>query len=398
MIKQTNGGLKMANSFGEGLGNILQNKLLLQYIAGAGDDISAGRGLGASVNAITQQNIQAQNADKKLKTFLAQLLGPDGMKATFSNKGINLTVPSDVLQGTGESGLGKDTAASSGTAPVAPTTPPVVPTAAPSVGGGSSVVNPFIVSDSSPSDLAGLSSQDIYGALGGALSTAQMKQDIPYKDMLMKNIKSEIEHRNIKSIDPLDRPFAINALGKEEGTTLREWNALPKDEQDYQIFLVGEKQVPGTKPLTRQEFKLLTPTEHERLINKFRTDKKFREAELEWRKAGATNFSLGDAVAKKEALDAAEARSTVMKPDFMAKIEKGLGKLDVWKFDNQEAIANVKKQYPKLTDAEAAIAARQKAILVQADTEIKQAYPDAVFNGKGWYSGNKLIRSNPYAR
>jgi hypothetical protein len=212
----------------------------------------------------------------------------------------------------------------------------------------------------------------------------------------LAEVQAEAALRN--GVDPLDRPFAINALGKEGGTTLREWNALPKDEQDYQIFLVGEKQVPGTKPLTRQEFKALTPTEHERLINKFRTDKGFKEAELEWRRSGATNFSLGDAVAKKEALDAAEARSIVMKPDFMIKIEKGLGKPDVWRYDNASAIEAVKKQYPKLTNAEAATAARQKAILVQADTEIKQAYPDAVFNGKGWYSGNKLIRSNPYAR
>ena len=82
-----------------GLGALLQNKLFLQYLSGIGADISAGGSGIAGANAITQQNIQAQNYMKLLKEILAgggklnvgeekaSLLIPKGSLTEWLNKG-----------------------------------------------------------------------------------------------------------------------------------------------------------------------------------------------------------------------------------------------------------------------------------------------------------------------
>ena len=82
-----------------GLDALLQNKLFLQYLSGVGADISAGGTGAAAANAITQQNIQAQNYMKLLKEILAgggklnvgeekaSLLIPKGSLAEWLGKG-----------------------------------------------------------------------------------------------------------------------------------------------------------------------------------------------------------------------------------------------------------------------------------------------------------------------
>jgi hypothetical protein len=42
------------------LSSLLQNKLLLQYMAGAGDALQQGQPIGPALNQITQKNIAAQ--------------------------------------------------------------------------------------------------------------------------------------------------------------------------------------------------------------------------------------------------------------------------------------------------------------------------------------------------
>ena len=81
-----------------GLGSLLENKLFLQYLAGAGADISAGNPIGQNVNAITQQNIQSQNFAK----MLAKMMGK-GIDFKSDEKGL-VTIkgePGNVLGGDG---------------------------------------------------------------------------------------------------------------------------------------------------------------------------------------------------------------------------------------------------------------------------------------------------------
>lgn len=81
-----------------GLTNLLQNKLFLQYLAGAGADISAGNPLMTNVNAITQQNIQSQNFMKLLQNMLGGEI-PEGGKMTMDSKGMKMDIPSSALKG-----------------------------------------------------------------------------------------------------------------------------------------------------------------------------------------------------------------------------------------------------------------------------------------------------------
>ena len=142
----------------EGLSNLLQNKLFLQYLSGAGADIASGQPIGQNVNAITQQNIAAQN----MMGLLAKMLKgevPEGGKITIDNKGTKIQVPNNQsVQQPSTGGLQSD------------------------VSIGQSKLEDFAklstflrpssgqLENISPGDLAGLSTSDISQALQGALS------------------------------------------------------------------------------------------------------------------------------------------------------------------------------------------------------------------------------------
>ena len=76
------------------MANPLDNMLLLQYLAGAGQDIGSGNAVGTNVNAITQQNIQSRNFMKLLQKMLSGQGVPEGGKMTMDSKGTKIEVPS----------------------------------------------------------------------------------------------------------------------------------------------------------------------------------------------------------------------------------------------------------------------------------------------------------------
>jgi len=98
-----------------GLSNLFQNKLFLQYLAGAGQDIASGEAIGTNVNAITQKAIAAQNYPKQqayyLKLLSEMLRGkvPEGGKVVTDSKGVKIDVPASalnqVMQGTQPGGV-----------------------------------------------------------------------------------------------------------------------------------------------------------------------------------------------------------------------------------------------------------------------------------------------------
>jgi len=173
----------MDNSILDKVGNILNNKLFLQYLSAAGADISAEKGLGPNVNAVTQQNIQAQNMMKLMKQFL----GPDGSKATFSKDGVKINIPQDspIMS----SFLSGDETPKSTPIPEAstqipstqqPTTQPTstqpIPTQpTPAQPERNIVQNPFN-SGFSAADLAGLTPQDISAAFAYKMKQAEMSK------------------------------------------------------------------------------------------------------------------------------------------------------------------------------------------------------------------------------
>lgn len=70
------------------MNNLFDNKLFLQYLAAAGQDIMSGNPLGTNVNQVTMQNIAAQNYAGLLKKLLA-----GGGSVQMDSKGTKLNIP-----------------------------------------------------------------------------------------------------------------------------------------------------------------------------------------------------------------------------------------------------------------------------------------------------------------
>lgn len=188
------------------IGSLFQNKLFLQLLSSAGNDLMTGSG-GAKFNEGVQGNIATQNMAKLMKT----LLSPDGTKATISKEGVNLTVPKETEMF--KSLLGGATPFSADMS-LAPNSGGVIPRGA--IGGGfnqelfnsqtpeqrrasfddrwgggpsmystntTSTLNPFVegqsgsaVPDIPAADLAGLSPQILASAMGLKQQQEQLKQ------------------------------------------------------------------------------------------------------------------------------------------------------------------------------------------------------------------------------
>lgn len=147
------------------LGGIMP--MLVQYMSAAGQDIGAGKPLGANVNAATQKNLAAQSQAKMLQKILA-----GGGKITMDGQKFNISGHPDLLKegGAATGGSPTGTGASTGTGSVAGETTNAPQTAASVMGQilqGNTTLNP----PSSPlgninaNDLVGLTPENISAAL-----------------------------------------------------------------------------------------------------------------------------------------------------------------------------------------------------------------------------------------
>lgn len=388
------GGFKMAENTETGL---LQNKLFLQYLAGLGADLSAAgadtsKGFQpTNVNAITQQNIQSQNMMKLLKS----LLGPDGTKATFSNTGINLTIPkesqmfSNILQGTGEGGVWEGMAPPLGA-------PKIQPNQASMQGGGSTVVNPFVENQSSfdisPSDLAGLTTQDISTVLGMKMKRDENIADSAYKAKLMENIDSEIEARRPK--------FEIPGIGAVNASQYMDWLKLNNEKKPNEAKLYEYAIAQGFKG-SFEDFENRTKTTHMKdyeaaVQGGYKGD--FNTWLTQLAKAGAIN--LGAEIEKKKALGGVQSQLDVMSPDYARNIISKTVGVKGWEYDNMSAIDDIVKKHPNLSQDQATQALKMATVRSTMDREIKQAFSDkeVQYAKDGWYVDGKLVVRDPYAK
>lgn len=376
---------------------LLQNKLFLQYLAGLGADLSAAgadtsKGFQpTNVNAITQQNIQSQNMMKLLKL----LLGPDGTKATFSNTGINLTIPkesqmlSNILQGTGEGGVWEGMAPPLGA-------PKIQPNQASMQGGGSTVVNPFVENQSSfdisPSDLAGLTTQDISTVLGMKMKRDENIADSAYKAKLMENIDSEIEARRPK--------FEIPGIGAVNASQYMDWLRLNNEKKPNEAKLYEYAIAQGFKG-SFEDFENRTKTTHMKdyeaaVQGGYKGD--FNTWLTQLAKAGAIN--LGAEIEKKKALGGVQSQLDVMSPDYVRNLIDKTVNQKGWEYDNASAIEDIIKSHPNLTQSQAAQALKMATVRSTMDREIKQAFSgqEVIYSKDGWYVDGKLVVRDPYAK
>ena len=279
--------------------NLLQNKLFLQYLSGAGAAVAQGDSPAGALNAITQQNIGAQSQAGLIDLFRKMLAGGvPGGKAVMSDKGLNLTVPPEALtpKAGGEGSMGG--ISMSDLQPAALTSNQPTGAGVSNLPTGqqgnyfSNLLNPSVSQpDISPSDLAGLSAQDVSSALSGAIGIENLNQS---------SILNQVRMMKALEKDPLDVIYPIPHAETGEMTT-RQWNELPASEKEFSAYVQTARKIGAPKEeLTRKFFSTLEPTEREQFARAAMEDPELMSAAKELAKSGATRISIGEKMAEKK--------------------------------------------------------------------------------------------------
>lgn len=153
--------------------------MLVQYLSAAGQDIGAGKPLGANVNAATQKNLAAQSQAKMLQKILA-----GGGKISMDGQKFNISGHPDLLKEGGAMGGGEATGTGAGTkpgsAPAETTNTPQTGTSIMSqILGGNTTPNPTAspLGNITANDLVGLTPENISGALALKQNQDKLSQE-----------------------------------------------------------------------------------------------------------------------------------------------------------------------------------------------------------------------------
>lgn len=423
-LLQGAGGGGGGGGFMSGLGNLLQNKLFLQYLSAAGQDIGSGNAIGTNVNAVTQQNISAQNYMKLLKRMLAGDIPTDG-KLEMDADGMKLKVPKSALNTGVETPFGASAGTSSMPSPSPDFTKYMTPQAkqlpfgqggSPNYGG---LLNPFgsSQSDISAADLAGVSPDMISQALqlkqsGEALRLRTMSEigDLLYKQGMLEHqgrqedtAKFGAETSRINAMRQLARdfrsaPLEVPGMGE---LTLDTWQALDTKTRAYAYYAYNAKQS-GKEALDYNAWeKQMDPTGLERLFEQAEKDPAFKEFLFEYKRAGAARINVSPYERAKET-GQAEKELDVTAPDFAGKVVKSFtaNQMDSYSWNYPDGAEEYAKE-KGLSSEQAVNAIQQLKVLKEMDKRIKQAYLGKGIVTKdsgGWYLDGKLIVKDPYAR
>ena len=274
------------------LESLAGNKLLLQYLSAAGQDIGAGKPIGANVHAVTQQNIAAQNYSKLLKTLLA-----GGGKVTADKDNITIKHPVNALGG-GQTG-GTATPGAEGpadrslTAPTVPKETDSTSALTNMLTGNLDTVNPSAspLGNISGADLAGLTPQDIGSALGLKLKTQELEQSSISNLLKRANEAERLKIEAAKTHDTADiKNFEYAVKQGYTGTF---------DEFKNSTDTAGIK-----------EYKLAVSQGYKGTIEQWKTD---------LAKASRTQINIGEKVEQAEAMADVKARKYFTDPEGLNK-------------------------------------------------------------------------------
>ena len=281
--------------------SLLQNKLFLQYLSGAGSAIASGQPVGPALNSITQQNIAAQNYAKLLQRMLGGDV-PKGGKVVHSDKDTTIVLPKSELS-TDQQGASVSAQPSNA----------VVPS------GGTP--NPFDYSQSGipAADLAGLTPKDISSALSGAVNVKALEEqkikDQAYADYLQAIAQQAKQTKKA--------PIKVPGVGE---LSFDEWKSLDTKTKAYSYYVFDtEKNHPEEKVLSYNEWlQQSDPVAIKQIYDLAKEDKEFRDFYFESKKAGATNISIGDKVRGKVELGKAAGQIYFNNPKWVDDINKQL--------------------------------------------------------------------------
>ena len=326
--------------------NLLQNRLFLQYLSGAGGAMSQGEPIAPTLNAITQQNIGAQSKAKLndycIKMMRDALKGGGAIKlgkdkttidlpsSMYGGLGSELAKPSDyrmdmypqgsgagkIAQGLRDEGAVEGIAGGLQDEAYGPQfeqmstdrTKSVNPSASP-------------LGDLSGADLAGLTAADVSQALSGATGVEALRQkkltdvaDTMYKQSLMA--ESAARAKKLGEPNRLDEPFV-------GGLTLRQYTALTPKSKEYELAKEGARLLGDKEFMSQREWEMLDPTEREKFVRSAMKDPALMEAAKDLAKSGATRISLGEKVQTAEAMGKVKGKLWYTDPNGLpAAVEK----------------------------------------------------------------------------
>jgi hypothetical protein len=239
--------MRMAN-----LNNALDNKLLLQYLSAAGQDISSGQPISTNVNQVTQQNIASQNFNKLLNLMLGASVTPDNpMKVSTDGNKFKFDLDMSGIEGGGLSGanLGegniREAIALMGAGNQTPTTQPQ-PQPQPQPSTRPSTPNPL--ASLSGADLAGLTPEMISQALQFKIGAEQMGQQ-EYNDYINNLYKMGM----LEAQQPRPEQTFVSNVPGYGNLTLDQYKALPTEDRQYYTHVLSARQR-GEEPMSRKDF------------------------------------------------------------------------------------------------------------------------------------------------
>jgi hypothetical protein len=298
--------------------NLLENKLLLQYLAAAGQDIGQGQPIGSNVNAVTQSNIAAQNYAKLLKQLLE-----GGGKVNMDKENVSIKAPVGAFGGPSAKNLAGITGQLDTTGGANLTTPTATTAAAEPelqksqtdllgvlLGGNVGALNPSSSPlDIAPADLAGLTPTDLSQAMGIKLSrdalVQRQQESAAASDIAMS--KELRQWQQLMRQAPLDVP----GLGQ---LSLEDWKNLDTKTKAYSYYAFDAKNR-GEEVLPYNEWATQTdePTAKQ-IFDIADKDPAFKEFYFASKRAGATKITVGEKVETAEALGGVKTRSYFTSP------------------------------------------------------------------------------------
>lgn len=337
----------------DGIGSLLENKLFLQLLSGAGASIAGEDSVAAqAINPIVQQNISSQNYAGLLKKILG-----GGGKMTIDKDKFSLTGASELLGGdrvqsgdpASEGFGGTQAGVEQRTTPAVPT----APTTTPQKGGFdflTNLLNPSSspLGDISAADLAGLTPEMITQALQlkQAQDVTRQRSISDIRTQLFREKSLSLEERKAKSAESLRQqeidiksktldlkgkikksPLEVPGLGV---VSLEEWKALDTKTKAYSYYAFDAK-TKGEEVLPYDEWSQQTdePTAKQ-IFDIAKDDPEFKDFYFEAKRAGA--IKIGEITERKEAVADIAAVKYFSDP-------KGLVQ-DVDKFINTEDVQN----------------------------------------------------------
>lgn len=283
-----------------GMSNLLQNRLFLQYLSAAGQDIGSGNPIGTNVNAVTQQNIAAQSQAKLnehyMKMMKDMLSGnvATGAKMTMDEGVTKFQFPHPPKETGGTGGTFMNMGA---------TNPPSGQADTQRNAFLGNILNP---SDSQPgvtgADLAGLGPQDVSRALGGALDVQALMSKIP-------GMQADVAYKQAMTKAAL--------VPKDERTAAIKNFEYAKAEGYAGSFDEWEK---DAKTAFQKDYEYDVKAGYKGNFHKWM---------LERQQSGATRISLGEKVAEKKAMGDLSGQLYFKDPKWTNDIDKHMNSADV---------------------------------------------------------------------